>query len=319
MLTSSGYSTIEDISKWDGELLIPRRLTIETIFGCNAKCRMCIIDHPTTRKKCIMSPDRFHNIVDEFADFKEHIEMVDLFGLGESLLDPHIFERLSYVKEKGFRNLAISTNADLLEKEKQHALLETGIDTVLFSIDGIKKQTHENIRRGVTYERVVENVQSIIEMRDAGNYETRFAIRFIKQPDNLAEWPDYKSFWQSRISPQRRDFIMVYDMHCWAGQIAAKDDILADRCRDDTIECKPCHHVFNIMTVLADGSVPLCSEDELCPQHDFGNAFELSPLEVYNSEKFRAFRRLHVEGTKNLIEPCKECTVLYSEAARASS
>jgi len=131
------------------KLLIPKRLTIETVFGCNASCTMCVIDLPTKRKKGIMPLEMSKYILDELASHKNQIEMLDLFSLGEPLLDPYIFQRIKYAKEKGFRNIAISTNADLLDKEKQKKLLETGIDTVLFSIDGVKKETHENIRRGV--------------------------------------------------------------------------------------------------------------------------------------------------------------------------
>ena len=31
--------------------LVPYELSIETVFGCNAKCPMCFIDEPTARKK----------------------------------------------------------------------------------------------------------------------------------------------------------------------------------------------------------------------------------------------------------------------------
>ena len=50
--------------------------------------------------------------------------------------------------------------------------------------------------------------------------------------------------------------------------------------------------------------------------HYCGNAFEDHPLEVFNSDVFRRFRRLHVEGNKCTAMPCRECTVPYSEATR---
>ena len=38
---------------WDGERLTPKRVVLETVFGCNARCRFCIIDQPTSRRKLV--------------------------------------------------------------------------------------------------------------------------------------------------------------------------------------------------------------------------------------------------------------------------
>lgn len=308
---------LEDVRRWTGEKLIPRRVTIETVFGCNAKCYMCVIDYPTSRKKGIMKPALFKKIVDELAPYNKHIEMFDLFGLGEPLLDPYIFERIQYVKKKGFRNLAISTNADILTTNKQRALLETAIETVLFSIDGVNKETHESTRRGVSFERVVANVESIINMRNTFDYKTRFIIRFIRQQKNQNEWEEFRSFWDSKLSRVKGDCIMSYDMHSWGGEIASKDQILEGKSRDFEIERKHCHHIFYNLIILAGGAVPLCSEDFLRAQYNFGNINSASLLEIYNSKKFNDIRKIHIAGNKNMINPCRECTVLYSEASRS--
>lgn len=308
--------SIEDTMRWKGESLIPKRVTIETIFGCNARCTMCVIDHPTPRKKGIMRPALFKRIVDELVPYKEHIEMFDLFGLGEPLLDPHIFERIQYVKGKGFHRLAISTNADLLTTDKQKALLNTGIETVLFSIDGITKHTHEGIRKGVSFERVVKSVQNIIKMRDKGEFPTRFIVRFIRQPNNQDELEAFKLYWMPLLSKEKGDRIAIYNMHSWGGEVASKDQILTGWTSDPEIEKRPCHHIFYNLIILADGSIPLCSEDFLRARYCFGNADKASPLEIYNSKKFHKIRKIHVEGNKNCVNPCRECTVLYSEVSR---
>ena len=94
--------------------------------------------------------------------YKEHIQKFDLFGLGEPLLDKTLFEKIKYAKSKGFKNWAISTNVDLMNKEKQDKILESGLDTVIFTIDGAKKEIHEPIIKGTNFERVVKNAKSII-------------------------------------------------------------------------------------------------------------------------------------------------------------
>ena len=123
----------------DRKKIIPKRLQIETIFGCNASCIMCAIDVTTNRKKGIMPLEMSKYIFDELSPYTNQIEKLDFFFLGKPLLDPYIFERIKYAKKKSFQSLAISTIADPLDEEKQVKLIESEIDIVIFSIDGIKK------------------------------------------------------------------------------------------------------------------------------------------------------------------------------------
>lgn len=296
------------------ELIIPKRVTIETIFGCNANCDMCVINLPTPRKKEIMSQKLFKKIVDELVPYKDNLEKFDLFGLGEPMLDPFIFERVKYVKDKGFKNIAFSTNADLLDDEKQKNLLETEIDTVLFSIDGINKETHEAIRRGVKFERVVSNVSGIIKKRDEGNYKTRFIIRFVLRDINKNEWEDFKKFWKAKLSKEKKDMLIRYNMHSWGGNVFTKETILNKQ--DTEIEKMPCPHFLNNLYILADGTVPLCHEDALCAKNYIGNVQEKTPLEVFNSEEHEKIRKIHLEKRKTVLDLCKNCTILYSERER---
>lgn len=295
--------------------IIPKRVTIETVFGCNARCPMCVIENPTDRIKGVMPLETFKRIIDSLVPYREHFEMFDLFALGEPLLDRYLFERIRYVKANGFKRLAFSTNAQLLNKKNQKALLESGIETVIFSLDGTRKITHETIRPRVTFERVVRNILSILRMRDEGNYGTRFIIRFIKQPLNETEWPRYKEFWNLRISPTRGDMVTFYNMHSWAGGVSTKRDLLGDNF-DDEIEKAACHHAFDNMTILADGSMPLCAEDILDPQYGLGNVIGNDPIDVFNSDAFNELRALHQAGSKNDLASCRECTILYSEAGK---
>lgn len=308
--------TLNDSQEKKIDVMIPKRVTIETIFGCNASCIMCPINHPTKRKKGVMKMDLFKKIIDSLVPYKEHFEMMDLFGLGEPLLDPYIFERIRYVKERGFKNVGFSTNADLLNVEKQKLSLESGIDTLIFSIDGIRKETHERIRRNVSFDRVVANCESIIRMRNEGGHRTRFLIRFIRQESNKDEWEPFREFWQRRISEERRDFISAYNAHSWGGEISTKDSIVKDGFRDPVIEKQACYQIFEILYILSDGSVPLCSEDWLCADYCFGSVAEGSPIEIWNSDRFNAIREVHLAGNKTSMRKCGECTVLYSLSSR---
>ncbi len=289
---------------------IPNRVSIETIYGCNASCIMCPIDIVSPRKKGVMPVSLSSKIFEELAPHAHLIDKLDLFGLGEPLLDPHLFSRIREAKSLGFRNIAISTNAEKLDAGKCRELLESGLDTVIFSIDGIRAETHETIRRNLHYPKILENCLNTIRVRDEEGFSTRFVVRFIRQPLNEGEWDEYAAFWSEALSADRRDIIIRYDAHSWSGAVASKDSHLTRR--DPLIEIQPCWHVFDHLVVLTDGTVPLCSEDWHKGTVQFGNANNESVIDIFNNKTSGRIRDIHASGQKNKIQLCRECTVHYS-------
>jgi len=289
------------------EVIIPSIIQIEPVFGCNASCIMCVIDLPTERKKMAMPPGLFKKVVDDIAPYRDRITQIDLFGLGEPLIDRHIFERIRYLKSNGLRGVGISTNADLLDEEKQEQLLESGVDTVIVSIESTIKEVHERIRVNTVFERVVENAESLIRKRDSGNYGTRFVFRFISQQTNEGNWNEYRAYWDDRINRQKGDQINSYNAHNWVGEAPVKVGP-----RTDDMEKLECYQVFDRAFILADGTMSMCSCDLHHPYVAIGNVEEAGVIGVYNNQRIRDIRELHVSGRKNTIGICRQCNMLYS-------
>jgi len=304
-------------TEWRGERLIPKRVVIETVFGCNARCHMCPITLPETRKPEIMPMDKYRALIDALTPYREHIKMLDLFGLGEPLIDPLIFERIRHTRDKGFRGLSISTNMHLMDVAKRRAILDTGIETVIISIDGIKKETHEAIRPRVNYDRVLDNTLGLIRLRNEGGYKTRFVIRFIQQPRNHEEWEPYREFWKTHISKEKNDLILCYQIHDWSGKVDENLGASSDRPAMDTLlENVPCHHIFEKLVIQADGSVSLCFEDLYDSPFEFGNVHKMDPIELFNSPRFNKIRKLHQDGKRKNLKICEGCSVLTNELLR---
>lgn len=303
-----------------GDLLIPRRVTIETIFDCNFRCGMCPwadIEKKKFmgRREGPMDHGLFMHIIDSLTPYKEYIEMMDLFGLGEPLMDKLLCERIRYAKGKGFKNLAFATNASLLVPRIRQELLDTGIETIIFSIDGATKENYEKIRVRGNFEKVVANCLGMIKRRDEGNYPTRFVVRFVRQKDNRNEWPAFREFWSRELDAVKCDLIGRYDVHTWGGATGSKDETLVNG-RDESIEKHSCYLIFEILNILADGTVPLCHEDWHLAKFNMGNVLDKDPIEVFNAQKYWKIRKIHDAGNKNQIPMCAGCTVHYSDATK---
>jgi MoaA/NifB/PqqE/SkfB family radical SAM enzyme len=102
------------------------QLQIETTNVCQADCVFCpygVMERP----KGTMALDLYRRIIDEAATIPV-IEKLTLTGLGETLLDRHLIERVRYARRVLPAGVAIDlyTNGNLLRPKTTDALLEAG-------------------------------------------------------------------------------------------------------------------------------------------------------------------------------------------------
>lgn len=116
---------------------VPGHLQIELNNNCNLSCIMCPRKN-LTRKVQNLSWDVYKKIIDEAAELK--ISDIKLFLFGEPLLYPKLIEAIKYAKSKDLQHVDFSTNGQLMNKNKARELVNSGVDLINFSIDGIDKK-----------------------------------------------------------------------------------------------------------------------------------------------------------------------------------
>src|SRR5262245_50376952 len=113
----------------------PRRISIQTQAGCNAKCVFCPSPDVTGKLPMgTMDWELFEKIVDECAEHE--MERINPFGQNEPLLDRRIADRVAYIKRKcGDRvtTLIISNGARLTEKLMED-FIDAGLDRLRISL-----------------------------------------------------------------------------------------------------------------------------------------------------------------------------------------
>ena len=83
----------------------------------------------------------FKKIIDEIEG---KVQFVTLASRGEPLVSKDINEMLKYTAGK-FLNLKINTNASLLNEEKIHAILSSGVKTLVFSADAADPELYKKL------------------------------------------------------------------------------------------------------------------------------------------------------------------------------
>lgn len=303
------------------EYLMPRHVQIESVGGkgmCTARCTMCTIED-WQKPPRIMQQAEFEKFVLHLAPWKEHIDYVTLHCNGEPLLDKRLHDKVAFLKQHGFRGTGFATNCTLLDERRAQALLEAGLDTIICSIDGVTKATHEAIRHRTHFETIVTNVERFLALRDEraarGLPATRVLVRMILQDQNRHEWDDYQAFWRARLDPAKGDGVLQFPIHNWGGQMENWQQNLALYGQGKVFECED---LFDRLIVFSDGTVSHCDADYngFFPH---GSVFEQHFLEVYNGPIFTRYRTAMQEGRLLELDHCKSCSIPQARAQRLGS
>jgi radical SAM protein with 4Fe4S-binding SPASM domain len=169
---------------------LPTYVQIEPVGQCNLRCQMCPIqfrkDGPPHGALAFMQWETFASLVDGFPDLKH----LHLQGLGEPMMHPRFFDMVTYAAGRGIR-VTTNTNLTLLNPARAARLIQSGLHTLYFSVDGSTAETYERIRKRGHFHRVVENVELLLETRKKMQSDLpHMQLVMVVMRQNLHELPD---------------------------------------------------------------------------------------------------------------------------------
>ena len=152
----------------------PFYVDVEPTNNCNYNCLMCN-RQIMTRKKGYMDFDLYKKIVDQISLYECGLRFC---RQGEPILHPRIFEMVEYADKKGVLTF-ISSNGSLLNRNRIEALLESNLDVMRFSFQGVAEEGYELMRnsRGTNkYKLVVRNIEKLVNQRTQKGLSRPFII-----------------------------------------------------------------------------------------------------------------------------------------------
>ena len=302
---------------------LPVMMDIEPDSRCNFRCIMC------ARAKEGVKPKEKPRLT--FAEFKQFMDNnpqfteVKVQGVGEPLLNPDLFDMISYAigQDTWVRT---TVNGSLLHKDENYKkLIDSGIGEVQTSFDGATKEVFEKIRVGSNFEQVVANLRLMndyVATRDR-DY-TRMWV--LLQNNNRHQLLDFIEL-AARMGFRRMTYSVVLtgwgEEECFddlktkafteeeEGAILAAArkegiDVSVWNCTDRFQIGSPetvCPVPFSRAFIASDLRVIPCGTIGYSEDVNFGPALEFE--DNWNSNQYRAFRRAHLEG--NIPAFCREC------------
>ncbi|MBD5516693.1 MAG: radical SAM protein [Lachnospiraceae bacterium] len=277
----------------------PKYITIETCNNCNARCIMCPKGQKSTNSVQLMDETLFKKIVEEVQGYSNWIEMICLNSDGEPLLDKDIAHKIFRLKHIGIKHVQISTNAQLLSREKIRELLDSGLDDIRISLDGYSKQVYEKIRQGLDYDIVKENTLNLIQMRNKAKSSMTIRMRMVELEENIGEREEWMRYWKSQVN--ENDKVQLMPMHTWSGTVVDEKKERIEYYSD-----KPCVSVYSSFAINYNGIVQLCDSD-VEQKEIVGDIREKSIQEIWQGERFEMIRDWHAHANRNNIEICQGC------------
>jgi len=251
----------------------------------------------------------FGKISKELGRNRKYLDKVSLHLYGEPLLHPRIYEMVSILKEQGIRWVEFSTNCTLLDEQASEKLVESGLDQVIFAIDGINPETYERIRVGSEFSKVVENVEAFFRIREGTGQSRPFArVQIIVMSETQSEIREFKRRWRAFLKKSDGFYIKklgFYDFN---------KELICDR-REGLPYRVPCElFPYKNLTVYADGRVSVCCYD-WNGEAVVGDLTKQCIEEIWKGERVKNFFRAHFTSDFSSIPLCDRCewTTKYCE------
>jgi len=281
---------------------MPLRIWLEPTNHCNLKCIMCPNHNLSKNEKGYMDFSLYTKIIDELTKFDP---IIYLHHRGESLLHPAFFSMAKYAKDRNLF-LILHTNGTLLNEKKAYQLIDSGIDRVIFSFDGFKKETYEKIRINGNFDKTLANIiQFLIIKKKTGTKKPYVALEIINfsRKNNPQDEVEKKKF-LDKFKGLPLNKIQKRNLHNWGGEFTLK--------KGKKFPLSSCPFPWISLVILWDGNVLPCTQD-FYGKLVLGNVSNDSLEKIWNNEKMIRLRKEMIDPKNINIDICKNCDRLWRE------
>lgn len=309
----SKVKTVHADDRLDLHEVIPLKSPLAIFFEpstfCNFKCLYCT--HSLAHERFVkevrpytnMRFDLFEKAVEQMKLFETPVKLVEFSGVGEPLFNPELDKMINKIKISGVsKHIRLITNAMLLTDEKTEAIINSGVDSIRISLQGISEESYKKIT-GVTinFEALFEKIKHLYLNKK--NTEV-----FLKNVNIGLEQKEYETFYKMFADYSDRMFveniIPFFGKVDYSQLIQKKDE---NRYGNELRTVDVCPNTFTALVINALGDISMCGK-EIAPLY-LGNLESTTLLEAWNSKERHDFLIMHLEKRRYDNSICKACEI----------
>lgn len=289
----------------------PISLSFEPTTSCNLRCPECPSGlRSFHRPTGMLQGDLFRKVIDEQ---EKTLAYLILYFQGEPFLNPEFLEFVRYASSKQIYT-ATSTNAHYLNDENAKATVQSGLDRLIISIDGLTQETYEQYRIGGNLEKVIEGTKNVVSWKKKLASKTPHIIfQFLAVRPNEHEVPElYELADELGVDQVAVKTAQLYDYENGNDLMPTNEHLSRYKKQSNgtyALKSKLMNHCWKMWhsSVLTwDGRVVPCCFDKDA-DHPMGTVQDNSFDSVWRSPEYRRFRSALLKG-RSEIDICKNCT-----------
>lgn len=287
---------------------VPIVINIESSSICNLKCIECLNGlNQIKREIDFIDIEIYKKFISEIS---KKSWIINLYFQGEPLINKNIIEMISFAKTKGLMTV-ISTNGNLITEQLANDLVNSGLDTIIISLDGWNQSTYEAYRKGGSFEKLIQGMKFLAEAKqkhhsmspsfiaqclstsisekntaEIKNIATKFGFNF-----QLKSIQIYNQTDSNQLIPKSKGRYSMKN-----GQIDSSKKIK-----------NYCRRLWTHTIITSDSQIVACCNDKV-PYYIFGN-FSTTDFHTILHSKARINFQSMVLKQKNKISICQNCNL----------
>lgn len=289
-------------------LPVPFIINVDPSDTCNFQCKFCptgdreLMRKTPGRNHGVMDFGLYKKIIDDICGFEKPIKVLRLYKDGEPLLNPRLAEMIGYAKErKCSERVDTTTNALLLNPQKNIEIIDAGLDRINISIEGVNAAQYlEFSKCKVDFEKLVGNIRHLYE------HKKQCEIIVKINGDILSE-DDKKKFYE--VFGDIADGVYIeHIMSCWPEfelkgvEINKEFGIYGQKIK----EVQVCPYVFYSFSINSDGSASTCFLD-WSRKLIIGDAKTESVTDIWKGAKLLDFQKMLLLKKRKEHPVCGNC------------
>ena len=290
---------------------MPVSISVEPTTACNLRCPECPSGLRSFTRPTGKAPWQvFESLVNEVAPYTT--SMI-LYFQGEPFLHPKFLDMVRYASRARLYTIT-STNGHFLTDQMARQTVESGLNRLVVSIDGITQQTYESYRKGGKLEQVLEGARRIVHWkRVLGSKAPYLVFQFLVVAPNEHEISEARrlaveigfdevSFKTAQLYDYKNGHELMPADSRYTRYTKQSDGTFALKYR----RLNQCWKMWHSCVVTWDGQlVPCCFDKDA--HHVMGRLDESTVRDIWKGNDYQMFRSSILRGREE-IDICRNCS-----------
>jgi len=271
------------------------KLSFDISTLCNHQCVFCSNSDKRTIKAQVSKND-FIKVLDNITSYIS-IDKISLSAKGEVLLNKDLEEIIKLCKQSyQIPYVYFSTNGALLDEKRTNTLLQSGVDSIKFSINAVNKDSYKAIHSQDDFEKVIHNLHYFLKKKEAYSSNIKVFISIVSEQTKEEIIHNFKILFGA-------DYALIDDIFVYMLQYTPKYDLS----EESIVDSKNCLiSPFTEIYVNSDCTLGFCCKDYF-DEINFGSLLEKDFMELYNHPDYKRIRQRFIENSFEKDSLCYKC------------